>query len=85
MRNQLDNLEEASLDFSQVVSTTVYLDNLSDSEAFNKVYAQYFKAALPAQTMVQQLPSSNRPPDAEGHFPDLEQMSLIAVKQVPKN
>ena len=85
MRNQLDNLEEASMSFSQVVSTTVYLDSLSDSEAFNNVYAQYFKAALPAQTMVQQLPSSNRSPDEEGHFPDLEQMSLIAVKRPPKN
>jgi len=85
MRNQLDNLEEASMDFSQVVSTTVYLDNLSDTEPFNKVYAQYFKAPLPAQTVVQQLPSFNRSPDAEGHFPDLEQMSLIAVKRLPKN
>jgi reactive intermediate/imine deaminase len=85
MRNQLDNLEEASMDFSQVVSTTVYLDNLSDSEAFNKVYVQYFKATLPAQTMVQQLPTSTRTPDDEGHFPDLEQMSLIAVKRPPKN
>src|SRR5882762_4081503 len=85
MRNQLDNLEEASMDFSQVVSTTVYLDNLSDTEAFNKVYAQYFKAPLPAQTVVQQLPSSSRSPDAQGHFPDLEQMSLIAVKRLPEN
>jgi enamine deaminase RidA (YjgF/YER057c/UK114 family) len=85
MRNQLDNLEEASMDFSEVVSTTVYLDNLSDTEAFNNVYAQYFKPSLPAQTVVQQLPSSNRAPDAEGHFPDLEQMSLIAVKRTPKN
>ena len=81
MRNQLDNLEEASMDFSQVVSTTVYLDTLSDTEAFNKVYAEYFKATLPAQTVVQQLPSSSRSPDAEGHFPDLEQMSLVAVKR----
>ena len=85
MRNQLDNLEEASMDFGQVVSTTVYLDSLSDSEAFNKVYAEYFKAFFPAQTVVQQLPSSNRSPDAEGHFPDLEQLSLVAVKRPPKN
>jgi 2-iminobutanoate/2-iminopropanoate deaminase len=85
MRNQLDNLEEASMDFSQVVSTTVYLDSLSDIEAFNKVYAEYFKSAFPAQTVVQQLPSSNRSPDAEGHFLDLEQLSLVAVKRPPKN
>jgi len=85
MRNQLDNLEEASMDFSQVVSTTVYLDNISDSEAFNKVYSEYFKAPLPAQTLVQQLPSTTGSPDAQGHYPDMEQMSLIAIKRPPKN
>jgi enamine deaminase RidA (YjgF/YER057c/UK114 family) len=85
MRNQLDNLEVTDMDFSQVVSTTVYLDDLSDSDAFSKVYLEYFKSALPAQTVVQQLPSADRSPDAEGHFPDLEQMSLIAVRRPPKN
>jgi enamine deaminase RidA (YjgF/YER057c/UK114 family) len=85
MRNQLDNLEEASMDFSQVVSTTVYLDNISDTGAFNKVYSQYFKAPLPAQTVVQQVPSSNHSPEAEGHFPELEQMSLIAITRPLKN
>lgn len=85
MRNQLDNLEEADMDFSQVVSTTVYLDDLSDSDAFSKVYLEYFKSGLPAQTVVQQLPSVNRSPDAEGHYPDLEQMSLIAVRRHSKN
>ena len=85
MRNQLDNLEEASMDFSQVVSTVVYLDNISDTEAFNKIYSEYFKTPLPAQTVVQQVPSSNRSPDAEGHFPDLEQMSLIAIRRPLKN
>jgi enamine deaminase RidA (YjgF/YER057c/UK114 family) len=84
MRNQLDNLEEASMDFSQVVSTTVYLDNISESQAFDRVYSEYFKPPLPAQTVVQQLPSAVTPPDGEGHYPDLEQMSLIAVKQARK-
>jgi 2-iminobutanoate/2-iminopropanoate deaminase len=85
MRNQLDNLEEASMDFSRVVSTTIYLDNISESEPFNKVYSEYFKAPLPAQTMVQQLPPTNRSPDARERFPDLEQMSLIAVIRHPGN
>jgi enamine deaminase RidA (YjgF/YER057c/UK114 family) len=84
MRNQLDNLEEAEMDFGQVVSTTVYLDDLSDSEAFNKVYTEYFKSPLPSQTVVQQRPPGNRSPDPKGHFPDLEQMSLIAVRPPPK-
>jgi len=85
MRNQLDNLEEASMDFSQVVSTTVYLDNISDREAFNNVYAQYFKLPFPAQSVLQQVSSGSRAADAEGRFPDLEQMSLIAIKRPLKN
>src|ERR1700675_4571114 len=31
MRNLLDNLEEAGMEFSQVVATNVYLDDLSDT------------------------------------------------------
>jgi 2-iminobutanoate/2-iminopropanoate deaminase len=84
MRNQLDNLEEASMDFTQVVYTTVYLDNLSDTESFNKVYKEYFKTPFPAQTTLQQLPSTTRSPDTEGHYPDLEQMSFIAIKRPGK-
>ena len=42
MRNLLDNLEEADMNFDQVVSTNVYLDDLSDQPAFDEVYAQYF-------------------------------------------
>src|SRR5258708_24177079 len=80
MRNQLDNLEEAGMDFSQVVSTTVYLDNLPDSGEFNKVYSEYFQGALPAQTLLQQLAPADRSPNADGRYPDLEQMSLIATK-----
>ena len=42
MRNQLDNLEEADMDFCQVVSTTVYLDNLADTPEFDEVYVKVF-------------------------------------------
>jgi reactive intermediate/imine deaminase len=80
MRNLLDNLEEANMKFDQVVSTTIYLDDLSDSAAFGKVYRQYFSGALPAQTTIQQLQPAERKPDEEGHYPDLEQVSLIAVR-----
>jgi len=80
MRNQLDNLEEANMDFSQVVSSTIYLDDLSDSPAFSKVFSEYFQNAPPVQTLVQQLPPANRAPNAEEEYPDLEQVSLIAVK-----
>ena len=83
MRNQLDNLEEADMNFSQVVSTTIYLDDLADGDAFDKVYSEYFSETFPAQTVVQQRPSDNRSADPQGHYPDLEQMSLIAIKSRP--
>jgi 2-iminobutanoate/2-iminopropanoate deaminase len=84
MRNLLDNLEEADMKFDQVVSTTIYLDDLSELAAFGKVYRKYFRGILPAQTTVQQIQPTERKPDDEGHFPDLEQVSLIAVRSRPK-
>jgi enamine deaminase RidA (YjgF/YER057c/UK114 family) len=81
MRNQLDNLEEADMNFSQVVSTTVYLDNLADMPAFDQVYAKYFRGTLPARTTLQQIAPADRTPDKEEHYADLEQVSLIAVKR----
>jgi reactive intermediate/imine deaminase len=80
MRNLLDNLEEAEMSFDQVVSTTIYLDDLKDATLFGKVYKKYFKAALPAQATVQQLSPAERKPDQEEHYPDLEQVSLVAVR-----
>ncbi len=80
MRNLLDNLEEADMNFDQVISTTIYLDDLEDAPLFAKVYKKYFKAALPAQTTVQQLAPAERKPDEQEHYPDLEQVSLIAVR-----
>lgn len=81
MRNQLDNLEEAEMSFNQVVSTTVYLDDLSDLQLFDEVYAQYFGPTPPARTTVQQLAPTQRKPDKDDHFPGLEQVSLIAVRK----
>jgi reactive intermediate/imine deaminase len=80
MRNQLDNLEEADMQFCQVVSTTVYLDDISDLKAFDEVYAKYFRGELPARTTVQQIAPADRTPDKDGHYPDLEQVSLIAIR-----
>jgi reactive intermediate/imine deaminase len=81
MRNLLDNLEEADMKFDQVVSTTVYLDDLSELPEFESVYKQYFKGTPPAQTTVQQVQSVERKSDEEGHYPTLEQVSLIAVRK----
>ena len=81
MRNLLDGLEEAGMDFSNVVASNVYLDNLSDAAAMNRLYTQYFaEGFLPTGTTVQQLPPGQRKPDAEGRWPTLEQISIIAVK-----
>ena len=80
MRNLLDNLEEAGMDFSQVVSTNVYLDDLADASVFNEVYSQYF-SIMPASTTVQQIAPAERKADQNDHYPDLEQVSLIAVRK----
>ena len=81
MRNQLDNLEEADMEFCQVVSTTVYLDDMADLRTFDEVYVKYFPTELPARTTLQQIAPADRNPDKDGHYPDLEQVSLIAVRR----
>jgi reactive intermediate/imine deaminase len=85
MRNLLDNLEEAGMTFDQVVSTTVYLDDLSELPEFERVYKQYFSGIPPAQTTVQQIQPAERKSDEEGHYPTLEQASLIAVRNPSKH
>jgi enamine deaminase RidA (YjgF/YER057c/UK114 family) len=80
MRNLLDNLEEADMNFCQVVSTNVYLDDLADMREFDDIYVKYFGGELPARTTVQQIEPAERSPDKDGHYPDLEQVSLIAVR-----
>jgi enamine deaminase RidA (YjgF/YER057c/UK114 family) len=80
MRNLLDNLEEAGMEFSQVVATTVYLDDLADAHSFDEVYGQYFGPTMPARTTIQQIAPRERKADQDGHYPDLEQVSLIAVR-----
>jgi len=80
MRNQLDNLEEAGMNFDQVVAANVYLDDLSDTKAFDDVYIQYFGHVLPARTTIEQIAPAARTPDKEDHYPDLEQVSFIAIR-----
>jgi reactive intermediate/imine deaminase len=81
MRNQMDNLEEADMDFCQVVSTVVYLDNMADKPAFDEVYVKYFHNTLPAETTLQQIAPTDRSLDKDAHYPDLEQLSLIAIRR----
>ena len=82
MRNLLDNLEEAGMNFDQVVATNVYLDDLSDTQAFDEVYSQYFSLP-PARTTIEQIAPGERKADKEDHYPDLEQLSLIATRSPP--
>jgi reactive intermediate/imine deaminase len=85
MRNLLDNLEEADMKFDQVVSTNVYLDDISDMAGFNEVYLQYFGPTPPARTTIQQIAPTERKADKEDHYPGLEQVSLIAVRKAQKH
>lgn len=80
MRNLLDGLEEAGLTFADVVATNVYLDDIEDFQKMNKTYGQYFTAAPPTRTTVQQFPPAERKANDQDRWPTLEQVSLIAVK-----
>jgi 2-iminobutanoate/2-iminopropanoate deaminase len=46
-------LEAAGSDIAYVVKTTVFLTDMSDFEAMNKVYGEYFKGSLPARSTIQ--------------------------------
>jgi reactive intermediate/imine deaminase len=84
VRNQLDNLEAADMDLSDVVATNVYLDDIADFQSMNKIYTKYFKLPYPARTTIQQISPAERKADEEGRYPGLEQISLIAVKGAKK-
>jgi enamine deaminase RidA (YjgF/YER057c/UK114 family) len=73
MRNLLDGLEEADMDFSDVVSSTVYMREMKDVDQVHGLYGAFFKDHFPARTTLQQ----NFDIKAE----DVEQISFIAVKQ----
>jgi enamine deaminase RidA (YjgF/YER057c/UK114 family) len=80
MRNLLDGLEEADMDFSKVVATNVYLDDIGEFQAMNKIYALFFSGVAPARTTVQQItPVDRNRQSTEGIYPAIEQISLIAV------
>lgn len=52
-RQSLTNIQailaEAGMDMSNVVKTTVLLDNIDDFAAMNEVYAEFFKDVTPAR------------------------------------
>lgn len=56
-RQALDNvkglLESQNLDFSNVVKTTVFLDDMNDFNTVNGIYAEYFVEPYPARSAVE--------------------------------
>lgn len=53
LRNIAAILEEAGLTLEDVVKTTVFLKDMNDFAAMNKVYAEFFKGECPARSAVQ--------------------------------
>ena len=64
-------LESQGLDFSNVVKTTVFLDNMADFADMNEVYSTYFVEPYPARSAVE---VGKLPKDA------LIEIEVIAVK-----
>lgn len=75
MRNLLDGLQEADMDFSDVVFSTVYLRQMQDADRVNAIYSKFFKGRYPARSVLQQ--------NSEVHNEAAEQISFIAVKHSP--
>ena len=53
MKNIENILNEAGLLFDNVVRTKIYLTNMEDFSAVNKVYGSYFKSNPPARTTIE--------------------------------
>lgn len=73
MRNLLDGLEEADMDFSNVVFSTVYLRDIKDIGQMDALYGKFLKAPYPARTTLQQ--------NLESGEEAAEQISFIAVRK----
>jgi 2-iminobutanoate/2-iminopropanoate deaminase len=52
MKNISAVLQAASLDFHNIVKTTIFLTDMGDFPAVNEVYGKYFKAEAPARSTV---------------------------------
>jgi 2-iminobutanoate/2-iminopropanoate deaminase len=57
VRDCLENvgrvLNDAQMNYSDVVSVQIYLDDMSQFQEVNAIYKKYFKSPLPARTTVQ--------------------------------
>jgi enamine deaminase RidA (YjgF/YER057c/UK114 family) len=73
MRNLLDDLQGADLDFPDVVQATIYVREMPYADQVVPLYGTFFKGNFPAQTLLQ---NSFDMKTTTG-----EQISFIAVKQ----
>jgi enamine deaminase RidA (YjgF/YER057c/UK114 family) len=73
MRSLLDGLQKADMDFSNVVSSTIYLRDAKDENPVMSLYGTFFKDNFPARTTLQQ--------NFDTKSEDVEQISFIAVRQ----
>ena len=73
MRSLLDGLQKAEMDFSNVVSSTIYLRDVKDEDPVVSLYGTFFKDTFPARTTLQQ--------NFDMKSEDVEQISFIAVRQ----
>ena len=73
MRSLLDGLQKADMDFSNVVSSTIYLRDVKDEDSVVSLYGTFFKDTFPARTTLQQ--------NFDTKSEDVEQISFIAVRQ----
>ena len=79
-RNLLDGLEEAGLNLSHVVATTVALDQVDDFARMNATYSKYFTQTPPSRSTIQPAASVDRKQNEMGQWPKLEEISIIAVR-----
>jgi enamine deaminase RidA (YjgF/YER057c/UK114 family) len=73
MRNLLDDLQGADMDFPDVVQATIYLREMQYTDQVVPLYGTFFKGSFPAQTLLQ---NSFDMKTATG-----EQISFVAVRQ----
>lgn len=64
-------------DFSHIVATNVYLNDIREFKPMNETYATFFSSSPPTRTTVQPFPVADR---SQGD-PALARISLVAVKE----
>ena len=63
-----------------IKAANVYVDNLDEFAKMNGIYGSFFKSAPPTRTTVAPKAPVERKADAQGRWPKLEEVSIVAVK-----